>query len=76
MWSPSLIDGPVNVPDVAGYHLNIAPEVAAGLDAWRVYPTSPERVLAGAETVFMRFADDAEARDALPGYWVEADNAP
>ena len=61
---------------VSGYHLNVAPEIAAGLDAWRVYPTSPQRVFAGAETVFLRFADEAEARDALPGYWVEADNAP
>lgn len=75
-WNLSLIDGPVYVPDVTGYHLNVAPEVAAGLDAWRVYPTSPQRVFAGAETVFLRFADEAEARDALPGYWVEADNAP
>jgi hypothetical protein len=25
MRNPSLIDGPVRVPDVAGYHLNVVP---------------------------------------------------
>ena len=76
MWNLSLIDGPVHVPDATGYHLNIAPEIAAGLDAWRVYPTSPERVFAGAETVFLRFADEAEARSALGAYWAEPEDAP
>lgn len=56
---------------IAGYHLNIAPEIAAGLDAWRVYPTTPQQVFAGAETVFLRFADEAEARSVLGGYWIE-----
>lgn len=59
-----------------GYHLNVAPEIAAGLDAWRVYPTSPERVFAGAETVFLKFANETEARSALPDYWMENANAP
>lgn len=76
MWNPSLIDGPVYVPDATGYHLNVAPEIATGLDAWRVYPTTPQQVFAGAETVFLRFADEAEARNALPGYWIEPNNAP
>lgn len=75
-WNPSLIDGPVHVPDATGYHLNIAPEIVAGLDAWRVYPISPKRVFAGAETVFLRFADETEARSALPDYWVENTDAP
>lgn len=90
MWNASVIDGPVPIaiytaPDAdgrkdvigheLGYHLNVALEVAAGLDAWRVYPTSPERVFAGAETVFLKFADEAEARSALPGYWMEPNNA-
>lgn len=70
-WNHSLIDGPVHVPDVTGYHLNVAPEIAAGLDAWRVYPTTPQQVFAGAETVFLRFADEAEARSVLSGYWIE-----
>jgi hypothetical protein len=61
---------------VEGYHLNVAPEVAAGLDAWRIEPTSPERVFAGAETVFLRFADEAEARSALGAYWMEPEDAP
>jgi hypothetical protein len=75
-FNPSLIDGPVHVPDVTGYHLNVAPEIAAGLDAWRIEPTSPERVFAGAETVFLRFADEAEARSALGAYWTEPEDAP
>jgi len=70
-WNPSLIDGPVHVLDVTGYHLNVAPEIAAGLDAWRIEPTSHERVFAGAETVFLKFADEAEARSALGGYWID-----
>lgn len=71
MWNPSLIDGPVTIDGDPGYHLNIAPEIAAGLDAWRVYPTTPQQVFAGAETVFLRFADEAEARSVLGGYWIE-----
>jgi len=71
MWNQSLIDGPVHVPDVTGYHLNVAPEVAAGLDAWRVEPTAPQRVFAGAETVFLRFADEAEAIEVLSAYWTD-----
>lgn len=70
-WNSSLIDGPVHVPDVTGYHLNVAPEIAAGLDAWRVTPRNPRRVFAGADTVFLRFADEAEARVALGEYWIE-----
>lgn len=76
MWNPSLIDGPVTVDGVAGYHLNVAPEISTGLDAWRVYPTTPQQVFAGAETVFLKFADEAEARNALPGYWIEETDAP
>lgn len=61
---------------VTGYHLNVAPEIAAGLDAWRIEPTSHERVFAGAETVFLRFADETEARSALGAYWTEPEDAP
>jgi hypothetical protein len=75
-WNPSLIDGPVRVPDVTGYHLNVAPDIATGLDAWRIEPTSPERVFAGAETVFLKFADEAEARAMLGAYWMEPEDAP
>lgn len=61
---------------VSGYHLNVAPEIAAGLDAWRVYPTTPQQVFAGAETVFLKFADEAEAKTNLAAYWTENTNAP
>ena len=71
MWNPSLIDGPIPINGVTGYHLNVAPEIAAGLDTWRIEPTSPERVFAGAETVFLKFADEAEARSMLADYWTE-----
>lgn len=56
---------------VAGYYLNIAPEIAQGLDVWRVYPVTPERVFAGAETVFLKFTDETEARAALGAYWID-----
>lgn len=56
---------------VAGYHLNVAPEVAEGLEAYEAVPRNPRRVFAGADTVFLRFADEAEARAALGAYWIE-----
>lgn len=74
-WNPSIIDGPVPVLDAAGYHVNIAPQVyAAELAPYRVTPTSPERVFAGAETVFLRFADEAEARAILAHCLVGGDD--
>jgi hypothetical protein len=72
MWNPSLLDGPIPVTDAAGYHFNIAPQVMTPeLELYRVTPTSPERVFAGAETVFLKFADEAEARSVLGAYWME-----
>lgn len=56
---------------VDGYHLNVPPEVGAGLEAYQTFPRNPRRVFAGAETVFLRFADEAEARAALGAYWIE-----
>lgn len=76
IWNLSLIDGPIIIPDATGYHLNVAPEITGGLDAWRVYPATPQQVFAGAETVFLRFADEGEARAALPDYWMENTDAP
>jgi hypothetical protein len=86
-WNASLIDAPVPIaiygdPDedgqrpvtgyVDGYHLNVAPQVyTAELAPYVVTPTLPRRVFAGAETVFLRFADEAEARSALGAYWME-----
>jgi hypothetical protein len=57
---------------VDGYHLNVAPQVyTAELAPYVVTPTFPHRVFAGAETVFLKFADEAEARSALGAYWME-----
>jgi hypothetical protein len=57
---------------VDGYHVNVAPQVyTAEMEPYAVTPTVPRRVFAGAETVFLRFADEAEARSALGAYWME-----
>lgn len=62
---------------VDGYHINVAPEVyTPELEPYRTAPRNPRRVFAGAETVFLRFADEAEARAVLGDYWVEVENAP
>lgn len=91
-WNTSLIDGPVPIPILSepddegmqtllgyvdGYHLNVAPEVyTPELEPYRIAPRNPRRVFAGAETVFLKFADEAEARAMLGAYWVEESNAP
>ena len=55
-----------------GYHVNVASQVyTAELAPYVVTPTLPRRVFAGAETVFLKFADEAEARSALGAYWME-----
>ena len=57
---------------VDGYHVNVAPQVyTAEMEPYAVTPTVPRRVFAGAETVFLKFADEAEARSALGAYWME-----
>jgi hypothetical protein len=57
---------------VEGYHLNISPQVYTDdLAPYRTTPRNPRRVFAGAETVFLRFEDEAEARSMLGAYWVE-----
>jgi hypothetical protein len=57
---------------IDGYHVNVAPQVyTAELAPYVVTPTLPRRVFAGAETVFLKFADEAEARSALGAYWME-----
>jgi hypothetical protein len=86
-WNTSLIDGPVLIPILSepdaegmqtllgyvnGYHLNVAPQVyTAELAPYVVTPTLPRRVFAGAETVFLKFADEAEACSVLGAYWME-----
>ena len=87
-WHPGYIDGPISIPIlsepdaegartitgyVPGYHLNIAPEVMnEACLPYRLQPNTPERVFAGAETVFLSFPDEATARNALGAYWSDA----
>ena len=55
-----------------GYHVNVAPEVyTPALEPYRTAPRNPRRVFAGAETVFLRFAGEAEARANLGQHWME-----
>jgi hypothetical protein len=55
-----------------GYHVNVAPSVyTAEMEPYVVTPSLPRRVFAGAETMFLRFADEAEAKALLGAYWVE-----
>jgi hypothetical protein len=57
---------------VEGYHLNVSPSVYTdALEPYRTAPRNPRRVFAGAETVFLRFEDEAEARSMLGAYWTE-----
>lgn len=72
-WNASLIDGPIET-DARGYHLNVAAELATdALAAYRVTPKTPSRVFVGADTAFLRFASEAEARAALGAYWNEGE---
>jgi hypothetical protein len=55
-----------------GYHVNIAPQVYTdALEPYVMTPTLPRRIFAGGNTVFLRFADEAEARSMLAQYWTE-----
>jgi hypothetical protein len=61
---------------VEGYHLNVSPQVyTEALEPYRATPRNPRRVFAGAETVFLRFEDEAEARSMLADYWTEPQQA-
>jgi hypothetical protein len=56
---------------VEGYHLNVSPSVYTDdLAPYRTAPRNPRRVFAGAETIYLRFEDEAEARSMLGAYWV------
>jgi hypothetical protein len=69
---------------VPGYHLNVARGlITPDLDAYMVTPepVTPLRVCAGDQpdedgryslTAFLVFADEAQAREALPGLWFES----
>jgi hypothetical protein len=81
---PAPILGPPNeegvrevLGEAPGYRLNITPALMApALDAFRVTPAAPMRTWAGDEppweqTVFLLFADEAEARtSALGAFWI------
>lgn len=57
---------------VDGYHLNVSPSVYTEvLEPYRTTPRNPRRAFAGAETVFLVFANEAEARLMLADYWTE-----
>jgi hypothetical protein len=57
---------------VEGYHLNISPQVYTDdLAPYLMTPTQPRRVFAGAATVFLKFADEEEARSMLGAYWID-----
>ncbi|VVP01411.1 hypothetical protein PS862_02867 [Pseudomonas fluorescens] len=43
----------------SGWHVNMT-ELVPELEQYRVFPAQPYRVYAGAETVFLRFADEGE----------------
>lgn len=88
-WNPSLVDAPVLVEGDAAYLVNVSRSaLPAGAEAFEVTPdpATPARVFAGDElgddgrfklTAFLRFADEAEAVDTLPGLWfAPADEAP
>jgi hypothetical protein len=57
---------------VEGYHLNVSPSVYTDdLAPYRTTPRNPRRVFAGAETIYLRFENEAEARSMLGAYWTE-----
>jgi hypothetical protein len=76
VFNPSLIDAPIPVSGVEGYHVNIAPSVYTDdLAPYLMTPTQPRRVFAGAATIFLKFADEEEARAMLADYWMEPEDA-
>lgn len=86
-WNQSLIDGPITVylygePDengvlavlgtVPGYHLNVAPWLLTDeLTQYAVEPQNPQRYFAGGSQAFLKFPDEATARELLADYWTE-----
>lgn len=82
-WNTSIVDGPIPIEGVSGYHLNLAPAaVPAEAVAYLVTPEpfTPARTFAGdvqaqdgtwPATAFLRFPDEATARAVLAGLWME-----
>ena len=74
-WNAALIDGSLSDMWPGCYSLNVAPEVMTeALEAYRVEPATPSRLFAGddgtgSQTVFLSFANEAEALEALAFYW-------
>lgn len=87
-WNRSLLDGPIDVytygePDadgvrpvtgtIEGYHLNIAPHLLTEeLAVYAVEPENPARIFAGGSQAFLKFPDEATAREMLADYWTDA----
>jgi hypothetical protein len=89
MWNASLIDGPIPSFQYLGadaegqpifgaqtsaYNLNVAASIYTDdLAPFRIEPTKPKRVFAGAieDTIFLTFESEAEAIQALGAYWTE-----
>lgn len=59
------------------YHLNAPLALfnanAEAMTPYRIFPASPSRIYAGdlAETVFLRFPDEATARAVLAAFWAD-----
>lgn len=82
-WNTSVVDGPILIDGVAGYHLNVAPSaVPAEAAPYMVAPepVTPARTFAGDVqaqdgtwplTAFLRFPDEETAKAVLPGLWVD-----
>lgn len=86
-WAKDTCDGPITTYQFLGldeegapmfgdplpaYNLNIAPHLMTeALEPFVIEPSVPKRVFSGAETVFLTFADEAEAIEALGDYWTE-----
>jgi len=74
-WNPSYLRH-VEVPGREGYHLNgpldgpvqVLNEKTA---PFRVYPTEPIEVWAGQPTLFLWFADKAQALSVMGEHWSE-----
>jgi hypothetical protein len=67
---------PIFGDQLPAYNLNIAAQIYTdALEPYRIQPAVPKRVFAGAieDTVFLTFADEAEAIEALGDYWTEPD---
>lgn len=53
-----------------GYHLNMpADAVPEAAKPYLVDPAEPARVLAGTDTAFLKFPDEATARTVLAEFW-------